>query len=294
LGDTGAQARLADAASHLADAQYGQTRRPGTSGGSRRRPLLIPLLVVFVLSVVGVVWAGFASGRVSLGCTFAPADRCLRILFVGNSYTSTNDLPLTFSRLASSGGWTAETTMVAPGGASLADHAANDTLAAGIADGSGRGPWTAVILQEQSDIPALAANRDALMAPAASMLARRIVISGARPYLLETWAHRDGLPSAGLDYAAMQAAIDEAYRSVARQTGSGLVPAGEAWERAQAAALPIELWVDDGSHPAPAGTYLVACVLYQALTRSSPVGLSETAGLDAATAAALQRIAAGE
>jgi hypothetical protein len=278
----------------VADASDRQSRRTGAPGGSRRRPLLIPLLAAFVVTVSAVVWAGFASGRVSFGCTFTPADRCLRVLFVGNSYTSTNDLPLTFSRLASAGGWTAETTMVAPGGASLGDHANDETLAAAFSTGSGRGPWTAVILQEQSEIPALAANRDALMAPAASMLARRIQLSGARPYLLETWAHRDGLPSAGLDYAAMQAAIDDAYRTIARQTGSGLVPAGEAWERALAAAPQIQLWNEDGSHPAPAGTYLAACVLYQVLTGSSPVGLSETAGLDAATAATLQRIAAGE
>jgi hypothetical protein len=285
---------LADAVAGVADASARQARRRAASGGFRRRPLLIPLLVAFVLTAVVVAWAGFASGRLSLGCAVAPADRCLRILFVGNSYTSTNDLPLTFSRLASSGGWTAETTMVAPGGASLADHASNESLAAMIAAGNGRGPWTAVILQEQSDIPTLAANRDALMAPAASTLARHALMSGARPYLLETWAHRDGMPSAGLDYAAMQAAIDEAYRLVARQTGSGLVPAGEAWQRAAAEATSPALWSDDGSHPAPAGTYLVACVLYQALTGASPMGLGETAGLDAATAAALQRIAAGQ
>jgi hypothetical protein len=255
---------------------------------------MLPLLIAIVLMVVAAVWAGFASGRVSFGCAFAPADRCLRLLFVGNSYTSVNDLPLMFTRLAASGGWTAETTMIAPGGATLTDHAASETLASGISAGMGGGSWTGVILQEQSEIPALAANRDALMAPAASILARRIQLSGARPYLLETWAHRDGLPSAGLDYSSMQSAIDDAYRAVARQTGSGLVPVGEAWQQTLARAPAIQLWQEDGSHPASAGTYLAACVLYQTITGSSPVGLSEAAGLDPATAATLQRVAAGE
>ena len=112
--------------------------------------------------------------------------------------------------------------------------------------------------------------------------------------MLETWAHRDGLPGAGLNYAAMQTAINDAYRAIERQTGSGLVPAGEAWQRTLAAAPSIALWADDGSHPTPAGTYLTACVLYQVLIGASPVGLHETAGLDAATAEALQQIAAGQ
>ena len=158
---------------------------------------------------------------------------------------------------------------------------------------NGQGPWTAVVLQEQSQIPAISTTRDRDMAPAASALAKRILLIGARPYLLQTWAPRDGMPGAGLDYTAMQDAIDESYRALAVRTGSGLVPAGEAWKRALAEAPAIALWADDGSHPSMAGTYLAACSLYLALTGSSPVGLSETAGLDSAVAAALQGIVAG-
>ena len=48
---------------------------------------------------------------------------CVRILFVGNSYTYMNDLPDMFARLARAGGHTVETGMAAPGGWTLFAHA---------------------------------------------------------------------------------------------------------------------------------------------------------------------------
>ena len=194
---------------------------------ARRRPLIPILLAAIALVLGGVAWAGAATGRLSAGRTFTAAERCLRVLFVGNSYTSTNDLPHTFARLAASGGWGVETEMIAPGGALLSDHAADPAVGAAINGGIGGHPWTDVVLQEQGELPAVAASRAAIMAPAVSTLVRRILRAGPRPYLLETWAHRGGLPSAGLDCAAMQAAIDDAYQSTGRQAGATVIPAGE-------------------------------------------------------------------
>lgn len=44
-------------------------------------------------------------------------EQCLRILFIGNSYTFYNDLPGTFAELARAGGHQVEVQMVANGGA---------------------------------------------------------------------------------------------------------------------------------------------------------------------------------
>jgi hypothetical protein len=129
------------------------------------------------------------------------------------------------------------------------------------------------------------------MLPAAGVLADQVRAAGATPYLLETWAHRDGWLEMGQDHAAMQAAINAAYGDVGARTGSIVIPAGEAWTAALAEAPAIPLWQDDGSHPALAGTYLAACALYIALTGQRPEGLAETGGLPAADAAALQAAA---
>ena len=252
----------------------------------RRVPVTFVLALVLLAVVVGSVGVALAS-RVT-GCTFAPADRCTRVLFIGNSYTYVNDLPGTFTRLAASGGHSVETGMIAPGGAFLADEVADPAVASTMAGTK----WTAVVLQEQSERPASAAASSMFM-PAASRLAAMAAVDGARPLLLETWAHRDGLPAMGQDYAAMQLALDQAYAQAATQAIAAVVPAGEAWQRVLAADPSIQLWQDDGSHPAPAGTYLAACVLYKTLFGESPVGLGDREGLPDATAAELQRIAAG-
>ena len=50
------------------------------------------------------------------GCTDAHStNSCLRVLFIGNSYTSVNDLPATFAALARAGGHPIQTGMVCSG-----------------------------------------------------------------------------------------------------------------------------------------------------------------------------------
>lgn len=252
----------------------------------RRRPPVALFGLVAALGVLILLAAALVLAR-GTGCAFA-GDRCLRVLFVGNSYTSVNDLPATFARLVRSGGDAVEVSMIAPGGAFLADHAASPDVAAAIAGTA----WTAVVLQEQSEAPAAPDVRDAQMIPAAVSLVTAVRLAGAQPYLLETWARRDGWPERSMDRAAMQAAIDAGYREAAARAGAFVVPAGDAWERALVKAPAIGLWQVDGSHPTIAGTYLAACVLYATLKGRSPDGLAEMAGLSAADAATLQRIAA--
>jgi hypothetical protein len=252
----------------------------------RRTPLSFVLLVLLFAILAGSV-AFALVGRLP-ACQFTPADQCTRVLFLGNSYTYVNDLPSTLARLAASGGHRVETAMIAPGGAFLADHAADPAVGTAIAGTR----WTAVVIQEQSERPASTAEWN-LFIPAANRLAAMTAGDGARPLLLETWAHRDGWPELHMDYTAMQAAIDRGYREASAQTGARVVPAGEAWQRAVTAALPVALWQDDGSHPAPAGTYLAACVLYQSLFGESPAGLGDHEGLPDDVAAKLQAIAAG-
>ena len=245
---------------------------------------LIAVVFVAVAGVVAVTaWTSFSGA----GCGVPEDPACLRVLFIGNSYTSVNDLPGTFARLARSGGLHVETAMIAPGGATLADQVANPDVATTIA---GR-HWTAVILQEQSELPAVRGALQSQILPPAETLAGDARAVGGLVYLLETWAHRDGLPTEHLDRKAMQAEIDATYRALAPPLGASVVPAGEAWARAVTEAPSIDLWQADGSHPTAAGTYLAACVLYASLTGRSPIGLSDAGGLDAAQAAMLQRIA---
>ncbi|MEI7745239.1 MAG: hypothetical protein WCK58_16005 [Chloroflexota bacterium] len=246
-------------------------------------------LLAVIAIVVALGLGGWALLRNGTGCAFAGSTPCLRVLFIGNSYTSANDLPGTFAALVRSGGGAVEVRMIAPGGAFLADQASSAEVAQALA----AGPWAAVVLQEQSQAPASPQVLADQSVPGSRSLALAAMSAGAAPYLLQTWAHRDGWPEAGMDYARMQAALDAGYDAMAASSGATVVRAGDAWQRVLAAAPAIALWADDGSHPSIAGTYLAACVLYQALTGRSPAGLGETAGLPAADAALLQVVAAG-
>ena len=269
------------------------TRDAGEVGPPVRRgprPFTIATLAATLLLIAVAVVAAFAaSGRLALpGRCTADDAACLRVLFVGNSYTYVNDLPGTVADLVRAGGTPMEVATVAVGGATLADHATSTET--GTALGAQR--WTDVVFQEQSLLPASPGYRAAEFIPAARVLAGRIAPSGARTLLFETWAHRDGWPEEGIDgYGPMQDAIDQAYAEAGRATGATVVPVGAAWRAALAADPALELWQADGSHPAPAGTYLAACVFYAALTSRSPVGLPARLGVSDDVARELQRVA---
>jgi hypothetical protein len=265
-------------------AEMGRRRRPTA-------PTVVAICVAAALVVAAVVAALAVTGRLALPGRCAPTDRagCTRVLFIGNSYTSVNDLPAMFADLARSGGRAVEVGTDAPGGATLADHAASSATR----DAIGSAAWDVVVLQEQSVLPVSPASVAGSFEPAARALADAATSAGARPVLFETWAHRDGWPDAGLtDYASMQGRISAAYRTVGRDLGLEVAPIGTVWAAARADHPEIDLWQPDGSHPTAAGTYLAACALYASLFGVSPEGLGGGGALPATTVRVLQETAA--
>jgi len=196
--------------------------------------------------------------------------RCARVLFLGNSYTSVNDLPDTLARLAWSGGHRMVKAAQAPGGWALLDHQSSPDTARLLASAR----WDYVVVQEQSEIPSVESFRQSEMYPAVRRLVTMIRSAGAAPLLFVTWAHRAGWPQNGMpDYVSMQAAIDDGYRAIAAELHVAMVPVGPAWLQVVAQGSSPGLWQDDGSHPTGKGTYLAACVFYAAIFGESPAGL---------------------
>ena len=238
--------------------------------------------------VASLVLSGLA-GCGGAAPTCGPDGSCPRVLFIGNSYTYVNDLPGTFASLAQSGGHTIETGMLASGGATLAEHL-SDSATGTMLDSR---KWDVVVLQEQSEIPSVEASREYSMYPALRSLVAGVRDRHATPMLFMTWAHRDGLPEAGMpDYESMQGSIDKGYLSISAELGAAVAPVGYTWFILRRQSPDIELWQSDGSHPTSAGTYLAACIFYAAIFRQSPEALAFTDGLPAATAETLQKAAA--
>jgi len=83
---------------------------------------------------------------------FVPAygnDKVIRVLFIGNSLTSANNLPGMVADIAKSHGYRLIYDSYTPGGARLANHSADERVLRKIKEG----PWDFVVFQEQSQYP---------------------------------------------------------------------------------------------------------------------------------------------
>lgn len=215
------------------------------------------------------------------------------MLFVGNSYTYVNALPILLEQLSDAAP-TFDTEQVTQGGASLQDHVATTGAVATIQLGG----WDAVVLQGQSVEPILA---PAAFHQGAAALAAEASTVSAKVVFFETWARAAGHAVydeswSGGTPAAMQAGLRAAYQKAADDSGAVMAAVGDAWETALARSS-LTLHSGDGSHPTLAGSYLAASAMYLELTARStiaspalaPAGLSES---DASELRAIAELAA--
>jgi hypothetical protein len=245
-----------------------------------KRFLLLAILIFAVCS------CSFAAN-----CSEDQDTSFTRVLFIGNSYTFVNDLPNTFAKLARSGGHKVEVGMSAQGGWTLSDHVGStETL-----NLLNSAKWNFVVLQEQSQIPAIAQVRNQEMYPAARELIQKIKAVGATPIFFVTWAHRDGMPENGMtNYESMQSQINCGYMGIAQELNVPVAPVGSAWLTAVKEHPELNLWQGDSSHPTEQGTYLAACVFYAVILHESPIGLTYRSGLSKENTKIIQTIASDE
>jgi hypothetical protein len=201
----------------------------------------------------------------------------VRILFVGNSFTSRNNLPGLIKGLAAVRGIEIEHKLISAGGASLRQH-----LNAGKAlDEIASGGYDTVVLQEQSTLPVKSPDR---FRESARDFDQAITAAGARTALYLTWARRNAPET--------QQALTSAYGGAAVELGASLIPVGPVWERFLATHDEPALHDADNSHPALTGSYLAACVFLIALLQEDPVGIDvPVKGLDPDIAAFLRQSA---
>ncbi len=205
----------------------------------------------------------------------------IRVLFVGNSYTFSHDLPRVLEQIAAvtPEGPAIKTKMVAEPGWTLQQHWEDRRALAEIRGGSYQ--W--VVLQGHSLSTVEARER---LIEYGRRFDSAIDEAGAQTVLFQTWARRER--------PEMLEDVRVGYGALAAHTGAVVVPVGEAWAESWAAHPDIHLWHADGSHPSPAGTYLGAAAFYSAITRRSSVG-ADHAGfgqLDADEIRVLQEIGA--
>lgn len=224
--------------------------------------------------------AVLAAALVAIGSACGGADgggeQPLRVLFVGNSLTATNDLPAAVRSLAAEAGLRpVETRTVAPGGVSLEEH----WRSTGAREALEEGPWDAVVLQQG---PSTLPESRAHLRTWTRRWADEVRVHGARPALLGAWPEaerRDAFPAAIASHAAAATASE-----------AMLLPVAAAWRAAWRRDAGLELYGPDGFHPSELGTQLAALVVYAGLTGTDPEELP--LDLDDAIATTLRAAAA--
>ena len=172
-----------------------------------------------VLLALTLVSAGVSSGAQT------PAVRPLRILFIGNSLTQSNDLPGIVTRLAMADGQPQPLTrMVAVGGFSLEDHWNQGDAQRAIA----AGPWDFVVLQQGPS--ALPDSRQLLVAYA-RRFGDAITKAGARPAMYMVWPSQSRRSDFG--------GVSESYRAAAKAIGAVVLGGGRSVELDSAAAARV-------------------------------------------------------
>jgi hypothetical protein len=200
-----------------------------------------------------------------------------KILFVGNSYTASHNLAQRVQELAVAMGDSLVYDVSAFGGYTFNLHSTNTTTLSKIQSNN----WDYVVLQEQSQIPALSpAYVSTNCFPYAHKLDSIIVDHNpcAETVFFMTWGRKNGdAMNCGsyppvCTYNGMQARLRQSYLQMAVNEHASVAPIGAAWKMVRDSFPSIELYEPDESHPSEQGTYLAMCVLYCTFFHKSCVG----------------------
>lgn len=183
----------------------------------------------------------------------------LRVLFIGNSLTYSNNLPAIVAALAEASQQKrfVYKTIALPN-FSLEDHWNQGDAQKAIA----KDKWDVVVLQQgPSSLPE---SRELLL-EYTRRFAQAIRAVGATPALYMVW------PSAARanDFARVM----ESYQLAAQEVKGILFPVGAAWREAWKREAKLALYTQDQFHPSVMGSYLAALVMYEKLYGKSPLGL---------------------
>ena len=197
--------------------------------------------------------------------------------FLGNSYTSFNNLPGLVESLATADGNTFVHDKNTPGGYWLEYHSTNATSLEKIAADD----WDYVVLQEQSQKPSFPWTQflDETY-PYAEILCDSIRSANecAVPLFYNTWGRQNGdsMWDSINTFDKMNWRLHNAYHYMADELTGKNAPVGVGFGHIQDDGSAVvafdDLYTGDGSHPSIYGSYLAACIFYEVIFETSSVG----------------------
>lgn len=197
------------------------------------------------------------ANRDQVGIEIPESD--LRVLFVGNSLTYSNDLPGVVSALASAADQSFSHAMLVSAGWSLEEH-----WHAGLPDViRNLSPDVVVLQQGPSSLP----ESQEHLAHWTTRIDAVIREAGGRPALLMVWpdhTRAEFFPDVRQSYSAAAAAV------------SGLfIPGGQTWVEGWQVDADLGFWGNDGFHPSYLGTLAAAMATYAVLFDADPAAIPD-------------------
>ena len=175
----------------------------------------------------------------------------MRILMLGNSFTSTNNMPKMLAELTG-----AEVIHHTRGGARLSEQMDPHTrLGSQTQAALQKEKWDYVVLQEMSHGPITAPKS---FFSSVERLCKQIRANGAVPILYATWAYQKGggkLTAKGWDYDEMARKLSEAYHEAAQENHALIADVGR---RFYELSDTQDLYAGDGVHPNEWGSRIAA------------------------------------
>lgn len=189
----------------------------------------------------------------------------LRVLFIGNSLTYTNDIPGIVQVLAKTNKRKLTVRSVTEPNFSLEEHWTTGDAVKLLE----KEKWDYVVLQQG---PSAADESRAHLLKFSRMFAEKIRQATAKPALYMVW-----------NVAARKDKFDgviRSYTKAAKDIDGLLFPVGEAWLEAWKLDPKLELYSSDGLHPSVEGSFLAALVIYRKLYGEPVAGLPHELRLD--------------
>ena len=198
---------------------------------------------------------------------YSAADT-LHVLFIGNSFTYYNNMPRLVEAISGRPGHhPIQTHMVATGGASLEDNWADSVVQHALR----LRRWDWVIVNDQSTFTdtylvngRFRVHGWAELEPNAARFDSAARAAGAHFAIIMHWPDQDA-PARDGD------ALAYAFTTVARRLHATLIPIEPVWLSVRRSDPTIELYDADKHHPTPAGSFLLASVVYSTIT-NDPAG----------------------
>jgi hypothetical protein len=171
----------------------------------------------------------------------------LSILFIGNSHTYYNDMPLMVKRRADEEGYNCRVTMLAHPNWFLSQHAEEPEARFNILYGK----YDYVVLQEHAH----PFGPEESFLNAAITLNEIIREAGSTPIIYECWAKKDE--------PELQDHMNKVHQHVADEIGALLAPVGEYWWGYKESWPDLEMYDEDGAHASHAGSDFAAKYIWE-------------------------------